>query len=463
MAKVFVSMFNAVRNPNNYCTMPPFYESFLQGLKEQGNDILCFFHKNFVRDFSEEMPSFLKEKLIEFDADIYIFFNNHFWDISDLTDKPIIIYEVDSPLFYKNLDKVKANPTRYRYITIQKGAVKVIQDTFSIEEKYVCYVPPFTEVRADKSIEPDTNISFVGSNWGADGCAFVTDFMAKNVSVEEAKLAKQAYEMYAKNPFTSTEELYDRYENISEIKNKLILNNDGNVSQRISGIKRLHHLEAISDLGLELHGPTWLTTCTRYFPGVAFSYNSEPVFSLEDNQRLYNRSKIGFNINHIQAKTGFSWRVCEVMASNACLVGERKPDMQELFKGINLPTYTNAYEAREVCKKILESEDTRKEIVLASNDIIDRQFRFKNAMVIMEQFLGMTIHEEKTGNIEFVYEPVNQPAPAVNPAVVASNATSQQQNVTVTPIPNKKIFIGNRALRKIHHLLGIYLKKKGCI
>ena len=30
MAKVFVAMFNAVRNPENYCAMPPFYESFLQ-------------------------------------------------------------------------------------------------------------------------------------------------------------------------------------------------------------------------------------------------------------------------------------------------------------------------------------------------------------------------------------------------------------------------------------------------
>ena len=63
MAKVFVSMFNAVRNPDNYCAMPPFYESFLQGLKDQGNEILCFFHKNFARDFSEEMPEFLKALL----------------------------------------------------------------------------------------------------------------------------------------------------------------------------------------------------------------------------------------------------------------------------------------------------------------------------------------------------------------------------------------------------------------
>ena len=61
---------------------------------------------------------------------------------------------------------------------------------------------------------------------------------------------------------------------------------------------------------------------------------------------------------------------------------------------------------------------------------------------IIEDFMNVSMHDkEHTGSLEFIYDkPVKQENPA-----------------------EKKIFIGNRAIRKVHHLLGIYLKKKGCI
>lgn len=440
MAKVFVSMYNFARHKDDYTIMPPFYETFVNGLKNAGNDVLCYFHKNFYMDFSGEMPKEVFEKFKSFDADIYIFFNNNFWDVTKYTDKPILVYDVDSPIFYKNLDKLKENPERYKFMTIQKGSTKVITDTFSIGDDRVGYVPPFTGVQKDENAEIKQNISFIGANWGWEGCKFVNDFMIKDISEEERYMAKMVYDEYTKEPFNTSDEIYERLG--LNPKNKIKINNDMNSASRISGIKRLQYLEAISDLGLVIRGLYWSHPNTRYYPGVAFAYNKAPIFSLKENQDVFNSSKISFNINHIQAKTGFSWRVCDIMASNACLVTEYKPDYKEVFPNINLPTFTNIYEAREVCRKLLESPEERKEIVSACNEFIDKNYRFENTLGIIEDFMNVSMHDkEQEGSLEFIYDkPVKQENPA-----------------------EKKIFIGNRAIRKVHHLLGIYLKKKGCI
>ena len=42
MAKIFVALNNMCRLPDDFCAMPPFYESFVNGLKDAGNEVLCF-------------------------------------------------------------------------------------------------------------------------------------------------------------------------------------------------------------------------------------------------------------------------------------------------------------------------------------------------------------------------------------------------------------------------------------
>ena len=116
-----------------------------------------------------------------------------------------------------------------------------------------------------------------------------------------------------------------------------LLNNPVENAGRLSGLRRVRYLSAVADLGLELHGLYWDQACMAYFPEVAFCYNRAPISSLTENQALYNRSKLAINTNHLQAVSGFSWRVCDIMASNACLVTEFKPDMLELFPNVPLP------------------------------------------------------------------------------------------------------------------------------
>ena len=56
MANVFVAMYNFGRDPNDFYKMPPFLESFLCGLKNAGNNVLCFQHKTYGREFEEDLP-----------------------------------------------------------------------------------------------------------------------------------------------------------------------------------------------------------------------------------------------------------------------------------------------------------------------------------------------------------------------------------------------------------------------
>ena len=42
MANVFIAMYNFGRDPNDFYKMPPFLESFLNGFKDAGNNVLCF-------------------------------------------------------------------------------------------------------------------------------------------------------------------------------------------------------------------------------------------------------------------------------------------------------------------------------------------------------------------------------------------------------------------------------------
>jgi len=447
MAKIFVSMYNFARHSADYTIMPPFYETFTNGLAEAGNEVLVYFHKDFYKDFSGEMPEYIAEKVKKFNADLYIFFNNNFWDITSWTDKPILIYDVDSPLFYKNLDKVKADPNRFRYMTIQKNSVELLKEIVGVEGDIAQFAPPFTGILSDSSIEPETNISFIGSNWTWEGCRFVQQFLDNpDLANEDRLLAKKVYEEYARNPFKSSEEIYQDFG--FEPEKKIVFQNDMNTASRISGIKRISYLETISDLGLEIHGLYFSQPNTAFFPGVAFSFNKDTVFTRQENQDVFNRSKLSFNINHIQAITGFSWRVCDIMASNAAIVTEYKPDLAEAFPGVRIPTFTTKAEAYEICKRLLENENERKEIVLESNEIIEKKYRFNHTLKAMEDFLGLTLHTEGEGTLDYIYEPR-----------IMKNDIDPIQAEMAKDKKKNHIFMGYRAVRKCHHLMGKFLDK----
>ena len=393
MANILISMYNFARDPKDYNVMPPFYEGFVQGLLGAGNNIFCFFHKDYNYDFSGDIPEILLQDLRGFSPDVAIFFNNNFWDITKYFDIPVVVYDVDSPLHTKNIDDIKKNKDRYNFITIQKKNVKIFNELFNVSSDKTTYIEPFTEIHSDPKVHPTINISFVGANWMWGGASFAKD-LNKVLAPSEHHIALENLYRFTQNPVEYVENTY------STTKNRLI-NDAKESSNRISGLRRARVLTEIADLGLELRGLYWDQNCMNYFPEIALCYNREPLFSLKDNQDLYNSSKISICTHHIQAISGFSWRVCDIMASNACLVTEYKSDIATCFPGVNIPTFTSPAEARERCIYLLENENARRDIVAQCNEIIDRDYRFQNVLERLESFLGMNLHSAEEGSITY--------------------------------------------------------------
>ena len=131
MAKILVAFFNCMNDPENPNAMPIFYEAFIRGLDRAGNQVAVFSHGMFGMDFWEIDPM-TKASIQQLDPDICFIFNNSFFDISDVVDCPIVIYEVDSPRYFANKSSIRKNPDRYLYYIFQEDSRKTLQEEYGI-------------------------------------------------------------------------------------------------------------------------------------------------------------------------------------------------------------------------------------------------------------------------------------------------------------------------------------------
>lgn len=390
MAKVFMGFYNGVAIENDPSAMPCFYESFINELKKIGNEVLYCFHSDFSYPFNEPAsPEFIQD-LKNFNPDLIILFNNKFYDLSKDFDCPIVIYEVDSFLYYSNKQNLKNNPDRYKFIVPQSSSVKILNEELGIQKKNICYVPFFTSIMPE-NLSQSTNISFIGSKFDVfRRDTLYTRFMSTSPSETEIAQFKRVEECIKSDPFTTKEKII---KNLSLTSNKVINNIFiDHFLMMISNVKRIQTLSQIVDLGLDLYGSSNWITDLIYETDLVLSYKNKRVYSIKHNQDIYNGSKICININHIQAVTGFSWRVCDIMASNGCLVSEYKSDFDRLFPNVPIPTFTNRYEARELCVKLLSNDNMRKDIVSQCQEVINKKYRFNHFIKSIEAFLGINLH-----------------------------------------------------------------------
>lgn len=403
MANVVVAIYNPLMRQNG---LYPYFETMLNGLKDAGNNVLCFQKVAVEIEGANQIPSKYLEKIKEFNPDLFILVNNQFWDISKYFDVPILIYDVDSPNVYMNINNLKNNINRYKYLCITKSGVDIIHDVIGCDYSKIRYIPPYTGVNADKNIPQKLNIAFCGSHWMWNDFKQVENFLSKKPSDEERMYAMQIYKKYLQQPFNTSKELYSEL-NI-DIDKKLDFDNLYLWSVRISGLKRLRCLLEIVDLGLEIRGYMWnLTNSTplKTFPELLLSYSDSVINDVQSTQDFYNSAKIGFNTTHIQAKTGFGWRVADILASNACLVTEYSEDLKDL--GFDIPTYKNPIEAKSLCEKLLVDDTYRQSIVDKCHKIIDKNHRFIHVLPIIEDVAGLSLRSNNMGTLEFISTEMN--------------------------------------------------------
>lgn len=399
MANIVVGMHNFLLKKDGLDNCPPFYSSFINGLKKAGNNVFCFQFGYKLQEETEQIPEIYLKKIKEINPDLFILFNNHFWDITDEFNVPIVVFDVDSPNHYCNLKKIKNNISKYKFIVSQKSGIISTSEITGAKKESICYIAPFSELQA-KNISQNINISFLGSHWCWNDFPDVVNFIKSKPSFKERETAKKAYVAFQNYPFIDLEETYKR--NKLESEKKLAFKNLVVGRGRISGLKRLRYLTEISDLGLEIRGQSWLNSIMlQAFPEVVLSYSLEPVNNIQQVESFLNCSKISLNTKHIQAQSGFSWRVCDILASNACLVTEPTSDLKDF--GFKVPTFTSPAELREQCVRLLNNPNLREDIVAHSQELINKNHRFSNILPIIENFLNIKLSTGLVGSLENIH------------------------------------------------------------
>ena len=389
MANILVAFYNCMKDSENPNAMPLFYEAFIQGLDRAGNQVAVFSHSLFGVDFGD-IDQTTKSAIQQFSPDICFIFNNSFYDISEVVDCPIVIYEVDSPRYFSNKNSIKNNPDRYLYFIFQKDSRKTLHEEYGINFSNIFYVPSFSEVYADSTIEQTTNISFIGSLFSLKDTEVFDSFMKESPSEEELRMMQSCLQELKINPQITVTELVYKYRIMSELVARHL--NVPKLLMMLSGEKRLRVLSAVAELGLDLYGTeSWGNT---YYcdSNLNLCYIRKKVYSIQHNQDIYNRSKIGINVSHLQATSGFPWRVMDIMASNACLVTDYHADFETLFGKVPIPTYGSNSEAFEVCRQLLKDEGRRKEIVLQCQEVINKKYRFRHLLPQLEEYSGVDMH-----------------------------------------------------------------------
>ena len=397
---IFIALFSGIEDPESTNgSIPCFYESVIRHFQNDGHNLLISISKVFMQEL-QVIPKDLLQKIKDFNPDLCLFFNNTFYDISEHVDCPIAIYDVDTPIFYSNKPALKANIDRYKFIVSQEESAKMLKDEFNAKDENILTVPFFTEIQAE-DLPHKHNICFLGSRFiGSERPNIYNRFMETQPSHEEIQVFKKAISIFRQTPLMTQEELLTKLGDVSEkVRSNLILDM---FLHTISDEIRVKTLSTVADLGLGLYGtPNWAFDSYNE-PSLILNYNRTFLYTFKHNQDLYNSSKIGININHLQAASGFSWRVCDILASNACLVSEYKPNIVKYFAKANVPTFTNPAEAYEICSKLLKNENMRKDIVAASQEIINSQFRFDNVRVLLEDFLNINLKNNSSGSIEYI-------------------------------------------------------------
>lgn len=393
MAKICISFYNGLYDSNDENKMGIYYESFFNGLREYGNDLLLFPLIDWQKDYTE-IDSDTKEKILKFAPDLYISFNNVFYDMSFL-ECPIIIYEADAPQYWSNQDRLKTLEEKHDgglvyYIVFGQHQAEYIKNIYGIRPEKIFIGKLFTSVRSSErfpTAEKIIPISFVGTRFGikkSNEMGALAD-----ASEKDRNEYWKCLSYVIKNPYATKEEVIlkngivsRRVQDILDIPGMLMM---------MSSEKRVRVLSSVVDLGLKLYGTrSWLERY-HFDTRLNAAYVDKEIYSLRDNQDIYNRSKIGLNISHYYARDCFSWRVLDIMASNACLVTDAWSGIKKYFPDIPIPTYQDEHEARELCQNLLNDESLRSQIVAQCHEAIEG-YRFIAQIELLEEITKLKLN-----------------------------------------------------------------------
>lgn len=388
-------------------------EGFINSLVREGNEVLGVLTNKLLVDFLSLDLRYgvienrnIKKIISKFNPELIITYNNSLPGIGLLqyTNCPIIVYPADVITSWAGIDVIKKNLDRYYFF---ESTIKITQ---SIKKAFPDISPshfiPFgyvTDVRAI-DIKQDINISFVGSisNYSHDIVQYFTS-LSNRVDVATANQVKDDFLDYFHNfnndTLTDSEWFGFPYA-IGKNEAELKMRGAWETICLSACNKRYEILCQLKDMGLQVFGPSGAWAGVMLYDVELFScFNYRTSVTLEHSINTYNRSKVSLNLPQGTKTDGFSWRVCDILASNAVLVSVRKKDLENLMAPYyQLPYYASAAEARELVEKLLKEPNWRKEIVEASQKMIDENCRYELKFKNIEDAIGnLNLYGENVG------------------------------------------------------------------
>lgn len=452
VARVLFSLFSNI-NWLGDSEIDPFYEGFIKALQEQKNDVMLLRTNEFLplQQKNELYSSISNSKLIQsvadFNPDVIIAANNHIPKvILDSLDCPIILWTADNPSWYSDKEYIKKNISRYKFFHHgwDNIHVKVCMESFGAKLNQNFCVGHATGIQSKDSLI-NSNIVFVGTIGHPHNMINFLKYHCKN---KDMMRLKEFYKETLKSPLNNIFNDFHQRLNLSDMH------------QVITGNNRIKTLDAISDLGLEVYGlPTNFLDVAAYSMELALCFNYTPIVSIKDTQDLFNSSKIGVNLYSAHAITSFSWRVPDIMASNACLVSPYKEDLVKFNPYIKMPTFESPQECRELCQKLLKDEVWRRDVVTASHKAIEEHGRFEHMFKTIEEVIDVQLLNVKSNgtkgklrllkardHIKLPYKPVSY----VSRRIRSSN---RAKRFIIASIKAVFKIIPTSFLRKVYHFI----------
>jgi hypothetical protein len=395
MSRILFSLFSNI-NWLGASPIDPFYEGFINSLIEQGNQVMLIRTNEFLSSTQDNQvldsidSKKIIKKVIEFNPDLIIAANNHIPQvILENTDKPILLWASDSPVWYANKKYIKEHIKRYRFFHHGWNEVhnKICKDEFNATLDQNFNIGHVTAVKS-KTCQIVSNITFVGT---VGYTRNIVDYLKHCCDNKELQKLKKFYLDFIKSPLRDIATNYNNHLHVIDFLYLMTSNN------------RIKVLDSLTDLGLKVYGYHLnFFDVTPFAADLAFCFDYTPVTSILDTENVFNSSKIGLHLYSAHAGSGFSWRVPDIMASNACLVSPNQPDLLKFNPYIKMPTFNSPQEARDICKKLLEDENWRKEIVASSHKAIEEHGRFEHKFKIIEEVFNVKLllnhsNEKKAG------------------------------------------------------------------
>ena len=443
MARILFCLSNSILVNGKY-KIASFPEQLINELKNVGNDVLvfnprefnksCFCSKNQLKDNVSEED--LRQKIIKFSPQLIITFNNAIYaKLLEITDCPVVVWNADLPFLWNQVDLIKANLDRYIFFSFSEQPIKATQKLIGFTDNQSHCVPGATSLHA-RDVSQIYNISFIGTLFSTDeSCVNLihkysgSDILIKIMSVIE------------ENPFCSQEDILKLIPDDAKLRQDILSFSADKYPNFFSCQKRVQTLLNVADLGLALYGTVDWLKLANYLPIVAASFHNEMVYSAQQNEDIYNASKIAINIHHCQSKLSMSWRVPDVMATNACLLTDYSPFIADSFKNyVKLPMYTNSFEARDLAQKLLKDDVWRQEIVVASQRAIDAEWRWHHRFKQMEDILNITLFNKQNGTLQMLEPSILPP----QPISIAVSTVSQTPVVKTTSISHPSVSAKNK-------------------